>query len=146
MKELDKLKQTLKDRGLRVTKTRLSVASVLIKNKNSPLTSEEIFNKILKSKKYNCDQVSVYRILATFEELGVVQKSIFQGEATRYKLNTAKGSSIHKHEHFFKCNSCNTIEPLNGCFVAKKEKELESKGYKGLHHHLEITGLCPSCA
>ena len=144
MNRLDKIKDVLKANKLRVTQSRLAVANFLLRNSLKYLTAEDIFNKINSSQKYNCDQVSVYRILTTFEEIGLVNKSIFQGEATRYILAKDSGHSGH-HQHFFKCKSCSVVEPFGGCLVVKKEKELKSLGYTNLQHHLEITGVCPSC-
>lgn len=143
MKDLDKVREALRSQGLRITQSRLAVATILIRNKKNLLTSEEIFNRVQNSKMLKCDQVSVYRVLSTFEELGLIKKSIFKGEATRYMFNESRD---RKHEHYFKCVSCHTIEPFEGCLVSKKEKELEKIGYKNLQHHLEITGLCPVCA
>lgn len=145
MRKLNSIKQVLQHHGLRITQSRLAVATILIRNSERPLTSEEIFNKIRYSKSLNCDQVSVYRTLSVFEELALVKKSVFQGEAARYMLNESDRRQSH-HEHYFKCDSCDVIEPFEDCLVSKKEEELERIGYKNLHHHLEITGLCPSCA
>jgi Fe2+ or Zn2+ uptake regulation protein len=146
MKDINELKSLLKSKQLRVTNSRLAVATILLKNIKKPLTSEEIFNKIQKSKKYDCDQVSVYRILSKFVEIGVIKKSIFQGEASRYLLSDTNADNPHPHEHYFKCTNCNFIKPFHNCFVSTKEKELEESGFKNLKHHLEITGLCPNCA
>ncbi len=141
-----KIKEILKENSLRVTVSRVAVAEVLVKSKDSYLTSEEIHLKISKKKDVSCDLVSVYRVLAKYEELGIVKKSEFYNDATRYALESTEGHSAHHHEHFFKCTECLTIEPFSDCFVSKKEKELESNGYQNLTHHLEISGLCPSCA
>tara|TARA_B100000927_G_scaffold279195_1_gene262591 strand:+ start:326 stop:763 length:438 start_codon:yes stop_codon:yes gene_type:complete len=139
---IDSIKEILKKNNLRITQSRLAVSSILLEAGGRPLTPEEIFSKIQVSSKYNCDQVSVYRVLATFDELKLVMKSSFYGEASRYVLCESKKD----HQHYFKCYSCNLIEPLKGCVVTRKEKELEEVGYKNLRHHLEIVGLCPSCA
>lgn len=146
MEKLQQLKDILKKHGLRVTQSRLAVATILIKNSDRPLTSEEIFTRVQKTKNLSCDQVSVYRILSAFQDLGLIRKSSFQGDASRYILADDLEGSAHKHEHFFKCVSCNKIEPFTGCLVANKERELEKKGYTNLRHHLEIIGLCPDCA
>lgn len=143
--KLDEIKNILKNNNLRVTQSRLSVASTLMRNHSKYLSAEDIFKKISASQKYNCDQVSVYRILTTFEEVGLVQKSIFQGEATRYILSANGNANSEPHQHFFKCNLCGIVEPFSGCLVVKKEKELIKLGYTELNHHLEITGNCPNC-
>ncbi len=146
MESLNEIKSLLKSKQLRVTQTRLAVATILLNNKEKPLTSEEIFNKIQKSKKYDCDQVSVYRILSTYDEIGFIKKSNFQGEASRYILSNMEENNSLGHEHYFKCTACNYIKPFHNCFVSSKERELEKNGFKNLKHHLEITGLCPKCA
>ena len=145
MNQFVQVKEALQSQSLRITQPRLAVASILIKNK-ALLTSEEIHTQIQGSKKLNCDQASVYRTLTTFEELGLVKRSIFQGEPARFMLSTSKKDNDHHHEHFFKCNQCQIIEPLKGCLISKQERQLESNGYRNLSHHLEITGLCPNCA
>lgn len=146
MAKIDKIKEVLKEEGLRITQGRIAVAELLIKKPNSFFSAEEIFLSIQKSKKYDCDQVSVYRTLSKFEELGLVKKSSFKDEATRYKFSNGHLGHGHDHEHFFKCSKCNLIEPFEDCFVNRKEKELLEKGYKNLSHHLEIVGVCPSCS
>lgn len=135
----------LKKKSLRVTQSRLVVADVLLQNKDNFLTPDDIFQSILGQEKMSCDQASVYRTLATFEEIGIVQKSDFHKDASRYKINESFGEKKH-HRHFFKCISCLTVEPFSDCFIHKKEKEMQDKGYRNLKHHLEITGLCPNCS
>ena len=145
MQSLNEIKNILKQNNLRVTQSRLAVATVLLRNSSKHLTAEDIFNKINSSKNLNCDQVSVYRILTIYEERGIVFKTVFQGEANRYRL-LGEANQSNVHQHFFKCKSCSLVEPFGGCLVGKKETELKSLGYTNLEHHLEITGLCPSCS
>ena len=144
--KIETIIEILKKENLRITQGRIAVAKYLIKNDDSFFSPEEIFLKIQKSKRYDCDQVSVYRTLSKFEALGIVKKSSFKGEATRYKFNNDQIKKGHNHEHFFKCIDCSVIEPFEDCLVGKKEKELESKGYRNLTHHLEIIGVCPACS
>lgn len=142
---IQKIKEILKMKSLRITSSRLAVAEVLIDFKNTYLTSEEVHNKIINTKKIPCDIVSVYRILAKFEELEIVNRSEFNNDASRYILKN-QSNNKSKHEHYFKCISCLKIEAFSDCFISKKEKELEAKGYKNLSHHLEILGTCPQCS
>lgn len=137
----------IKDHSLRLTNSRIALVDILLKNSDDYLTPEELFIKITKAKNLSSDQVSVYRNLTKFEELGIVKKSEFHHDASRYILNKlTHGKPKRKHEHYFKCFKCDTIEPFSDCFISKKEKELKSSGYSQLSHHLEITGLCPSCS
>lgn len=150
MLKIEKIISILKSNGLRVTSPRKAIAETLLKNSNIPLSPEDIYYQIKSSKERKCDLVTVYRVLKTFEELNLIRKSIFQGEAVRYSLTnppqTSKNGHEQGHEHFFKCNKCHKIESFNDCYVRKKEKQLEKSGYKNISHHLEITGICPDCA
>lgn len=145
MEQLKSITNLLRDKGLRVTQARIAVAEVLVREPEHFFTSEEIYSRIKKSKKHDCDQASVYRCLSAFEELGIVAKSSFHGEAARFQILPTEKDK-HHHEHYFKCQGCDEIEPLEDCLVAKKERELEARGYANLKHHLEIIGLCPRCA
>ena len=146
MTTMTDIQASLKSSGMRITKPRLAVAKVLLSNKGNLLSSEIIYQRISAKAGDSCDQVSVYRALATFTKLGFVQKSQFQGEAARYKfVEIKKAKKSHSHEHFFKCRKCQTIESFDECFVSQKEKSLEEAGYKDVAHHLEISGICPSC-
>jgi len=142
--DLNYISNLLKKESLRITKSRQMVAEILILNKDKYLSSDDIHQKILLSKNISCDQASVYRTLASFEKIGIIKKSSFYNDASRYKLDESFGEKA-SHEHYFKCNKCSSIEAFSDCFISKKEKELEKNGYRNLSHHLEITGFCPSC-
>lgn len=142
MRNVDTIIEALRKEGARVTSARKTVAKVLLKNKDTFLSAEEVFNNSRSLEKGACDQVSVYRTLKLFEKMNIIRKKSFQGEADRYQL----GSSKKGHEHFFKCDNCLETNIIKGCVVAKVEKGLASQGYSQLYHHLEVRGLCPRCS
>ena len=144
MKTISDFKSIFKESGLRFTKSRAVILDTLLKNQKSFLTIEELFLKASKKKESDCDQTTVYRTLLKLEELGLVQKGIFHGEAAKYRLKVT--IDRHEHEHFFKCIKCSEIETFHDCRVSSKEQDLIKKGYSQLIHHLEIYGLCPSCS
>ena len=106
--DTNKIIKILKNESLRITQSRIAVAKILIENRDSYLTTEDIYQKILVHKKMSCDQASVYRTLAKFEQMGIVQKNNFRKDASRYKINDNFGTQSH-HKHFFKCIKCFTI-------------------------------------
>lgn len=145
------IKNKIKQNKMRVTQSRLAVADILARNTDKFLSAEDIHKRIEKSKLSDCDRVSVYRILCAFDELHLLSKSTFQGEAIKYKflsdccLEDHKHEKHHHHHHYFKCTSCEKVEAFSDCFLGQIEKEFKNKGYQNLSHHLEITGVCPSC-
>lgn len=153
MKEkLEFFKNYLKEKGLRVTQNRIAVFSILEKNENSFLSPDEIFEKVKKSKNFQCDRVSVYRALSSFEEIGIVNTSHFQGEAVKYQIHfhpKHEEDNCHDchsdHQHYFKCKSCTKVFPIGDCLFDDKLKELEKLGFKCEGHHFEVLGICPDC-
>jgi Fur family ferric uptake transcriptional regulator len=148
MKKLDEFKQELQSHGLRVTKSRISVFSVLVNNQHKFLSPDEILEKINQSNLDQCDRASVYRVLSSLEEIGLVKSSQFQGEATKYQVHfhTSDCNNCQdEHEHYFKCIQCETIEPIGECLFDKNLQELSKKGYVTLSHHFEVSGYCPQC-
>lgn len=146
--QLDKFKNDLQEKGLRVTQSRIAVFTVLEKNRNAFLSSDEVYDLIHGTTEYTCDRASVYRVLNTLEEINLVRVTQFQGEANKYQIHhhTADcGNCGDHHEHYFKCIKCESVKPIGDCFIDDKIKELEEKGFKALGHHLEITGRCPKC-
>lgn len=144
MENLEYYTDLLKQNKLRATQPRILVLNVLIDNHHQFLSPEEILDIINSRSKKSCDRASVYRILNNFYQLKIISKSEFHGEATKYRLSNNEKKD--EHIHYFKCIECENIEPLKGCIVAKKEKELLSQGYTQLSHHLEIKGICPNCS
>lgn len=139
------LKEILKEAGLRVTNPRLIIGKILYEKRNEFWTVDDIFNLISSRKDISCDHVTVYRTINSFEKKDLVKKSMFKGEATRYQWNNGSVKGPKRHNHFFKCSKCLTVEPIKGCAFHQYEKDLENKGYQNLSHHFEITGLCPKC-
>lgn len=147
--DFEGIRTALRESGLRVTKSRIAVFTILEKGKASFLSPDEIYQRISKSKKLNCDRASVYRALKIFESINLVKASHFQGEATKYQFHhhtTGCEEGADQHEHYFKCLKCNSIQPIGDCFIEEKLNDLDSKGFKTFSHHLEILGRCPKCS
>ncbi len=80
---------------------------------------------------------TVFRTLKQAVESGEVVKVELPGLAPHYEL-----ASSH-HHHFFVCESCEQILPLQGC-VNGLPKLLPS-GSRMSHHEIVIFGECSTC-
>lgn len=87
------------------------------------------------------DRVTIYRILNSFYEDGVIHRITSDEGKHYYALCTGCDKEEHKHNHFhFRCLSCNTIECL------KQETNIPlPKGYIMEDVNLLISGYCRSC-
>lgn len=142
MKKLteEKLVEMLRSLGFRVTERRLAVLKAVAHTKE-PVTVYALFE--LLRKKYNIDQATIYRNLASFHEAGLLRRLDFNHGHAHYELETGKPS------HQLVCSKCETIEKLDGRSVdtiLKKMVEKSKKFKKTTSHTVEIYGICKNCA
>ena len=139
----EEVERSLKERGLKLTETRKKVIRYLIEyGRHFEIEDLVLWIRERCRDFRNCpSRPSVYRTVKILEELGYVKPVLKQGNKTLYEFLPVKG----EHYHLL-CIGC-------GKLVEFKSKELErivkevakSFGFKYLHHHLEVCGLCPEC-
>ncbi len=127
--------------GLKWTRQRKSVYRILW-NAEEPLNAAQIYHlaeREADGKDYAPS--TVYRILTAFEELGLVEKTIWMGEDTAvYSLN--RGS----HTHYAVCLQCHKRIPLRSCPFAHIRLDREPEDFTVVSHKLELYGYCRDCA
>tara|TARA_Y100001970_G_C14223115_1_gene853883 strand:+ start:923 stop:1300 length:378 start_codon:yes stop_codon:yes gene_type:complete len=121
------LRKTIQSRGLKLTKPRLAIISVL-ENQKKPLTAKELFAAVGKA----CNKVTVYRNINALEELALVSVDIFNGEK-RYCL-------AEKPHHHITCRRCgeSTCLPCKDSFT-------QVKNFIQIDHQVVISGICVAC-
>ena len=96
-------------KGLKWTKQRKCVYQVL-EEATEPLSAVQIYNRIEKEHEGSDYAVStIYRILATFEEHGMVEKTTFMGDGAHVHLEQDTGDFTvtgHKLELYGYCKKC----------------------------------------
>jgi len=98
--------QLLRANQLRVTKPRLRVLDI-IDHKESAISQPDL-EKILGN---DIDRVTLYRILASFEEKGILHKVFDLNGTATYAICSTECTSHHHHDqhvHFI-CSSCNSV-------------------------------------
>lgn len=83
---------------------------------------------------------TIYRILAAFEEKGLVTRTTWMGDGTVvYELN--RGG----HTHYAVCLECHKRVALPGCPFAHVHLEEEPGDFTVTGHKLELYGYCKEC-
>ena len=103
----------LRQAGLKSTPGRRAVLEVLEKT-SSPLSPEQIQTKVGSEV---CDRATVYRILESLGEAGLVQRVILAGK-TLYLPE----ESSHHHHHIV-CRKCRSTVCLDECLISPLEKK-----------------------
>ena len=126
----------LRQAGLKSTPGRRAVLEVLHKA-SSPLSPEQIHSKVGSE---ICDRATVYRILESLGEAGLVQRLILEGK-TLYLPE----ESNHHHHHIV-CRKCRSTVCLDECLISPLEKKARQLGFHDIRHSLQLTGLCAKCS
>jgi Fur family ferric uptake transcriptional regulator len=129
----------LKAHGLKNTKQRQLVLEELAKM-NSAVSQPELEKTLGKE----MDRVTLYRILSTFEEKGIVHSILDLNGTTNYASCSASCTEGHHHdEHLhFNCTNCLKIY----CLDVKIPNVKMPSGFKAAHIETTASGLCNHCS
>ncbi len=131
-------KTELKNVNLKVTPARLGVLQVLEKSPK-PLDIASVTH-YLDKQQIKADNATIFRIMNTFADKGLVVPVQFNEGKFRYEY-----APLADHHHFI-CENCGTIEDISDCHIDELEKEIKSKKKLLIKRHsLEFFGLCPNC-
>lgn len=127
----------------KMTRARESILHVVLALK-MPFTAHDVLARFKKQKlSSQVDLATIYRNLPVFEELGLICKSDFSDEVSRYMV--AEPGHDHHHHHIV-CRSCAKVVAVDACALQVQEKVLARLGFTGIRHRLEFTGVCRDCA
>ncbi len=126
--------------GLKWTRQRKNVYRVLWEAKE-PLNAVQIYKlaaQYAEGEEYALS--TIYRILSTFEEKGLVEKTSWvEDTAVAYSLNRGQ------HTHYAVCLECHRRIPLQGCPFAHMNVDCGAGGFTVTGHKLEVYGYCSEC-
>ncbi len=127
---------TLKQHGQSLTKSRQYIFSAL--QGEEPQTIAEIVAVC----RGRVDRASVYRTIALFERLGIVQRLQI---GWKYKLELS--DAFHRHHHHLTCRRCGQTIPLpEDAVLERRLADLANQyNFQMEDHQLEIQGVCETC-
>ena len=130
-------RRILQNAQLKVTTARQAVLEFFA-DTDIPSDALELF-EYLKERHIDADKATVYRILDTFYEKGIITRMEFGEGKFRYEIT---GSD---HHHLI-CEECGSIEDISDCGIDVLEKEIKKKkGFIVKRHTLEFYGMCRQC-
>ncbi|AXA34610.1 Fur family transcriptional regulator [Francisella adeliensis] len=129
----------LKEYGFKVTQPRLEILKLFNSNKDKHLSPDDVFSK-LKSKGSNTGIATVYRVLAQFESVGIINRLKLENDQAMYELNQGD-----HHDHII-CVKCNKIQEFYNDEIEELQKRIvESIGAEIVDHSLNIYIFCKNC-
>jgi Fur family ferric uptake transcriptional regulator len=126
----------LREHGLRATHGRIAIVR-LLDTSEVPLTLADIHEKV---RAEGCDFATVFRFISILEEKDLVQRVAWIDGTTRHEIRDGH------HHHYLICRECHKVEPIDECVVERFEDQIaKERGYAGLSHSLQLSGVCPKC-
>ena len=140
----EKVKDLLREKGLKVTSQRLMVLNILSAHGEEHLTVEEIYD-LAKEESPEIGLATIYRTVQVLLELHVIEKVTFDDGFARYELNGEETGSGHRHHHAI-CTQCGKVYSLETDLLDTLEKQVfESLGFEVTDHEVKLYGLCSAC-
>ena len=140
----EKVKDLLREKGLKVTSQRLMVLNILGAHGDEHLTVEEIYD-LAKEESPEIGLATIYRTVQVLLDLHVIDKVTFDDGFTRYELNGEESASGHRHHHAI-CTGCGKVYSLESDLLDSLEEEvMEKLGFLVTNHEVKLYGLCSEC-
>jgi Fur family peroxide stress response transcriptional regulator len=134
--QADRIVQTLKSKGLRVTPQRFAVYANLLARTDHP-TAEQILND-LNQNAPTSSQATVYISLQTLRDAGLVREVLLEQGVCRYDAN------VIPHHHF-RCQCCGEIEDIAWNQLQGIELQRLRPGLKVDGYEVTVYGVCDRC-
>ena len=140
----EKVKDLLREKGLKVTSQPLMVLNILSTHGDEHLTVEEIYD-LAKEESPEIGLATIYRTVQVLLELHVIEKVTFDDGFARYELNGEETGSGHRHHHAI-CTQCGKVYSLETDLLDTLEKQVfKSLGFEVTDHEVKLYGLCSAC-
>jgi Fur family peroxide stress response transcriptional regulator len=136
-KQLKRYEESIAQDGLRLTRQRKHVYGALLQRQDHP-TAMEVFLRA-KPEMESLSLATVYNVLETLAERGLVRKVHLDSGSTRYCANNAK------HGHFT-CTGCGAVMDVPLLPGAELEKLHHlPRGYTVAQQEVSLHGVCAAC-
>jgi len=130
----------LQAHGMRKTQEREAILGVLSRYEGHFRPEEVALD--LKRVGSNISVVTVYRNLPVFVEAGILRRTCLSGRETRYEIIWERDH----HDHLI-CTDCGKVVEFHYEAIEVLQDVVASQyGFTIRRHHLELVGLCSSCA
>ena len=136
------LRETLRDKGLRATNSRVRVMKCLLAA-GGPLTHAEVYDRI---HHFGMNRATVFRNLNDLVDVGLLARGDMGDHLWRFEIRRATSESDgHRHAHFV-CKDCGTVECIPGETVAHRVRESLPPPFRSLASlEVQLRGVCSDC-
>ena len=126
----------LKHTGLKVTAPRLKILDLFQKSALRHLSAEDVHRQMI-LEDADVGLATVYRVLAQFEQAGILSRNHFEGGKAVYELNEGQ-----HHDHLV-CLDCGRVEEFFDAQIEERQHQIaQTKGFVIADHALSLYAHC----
>jgi len=137
---IDKLKEVIKQKGLKYTKQREIILETIL-NSNKHLSAEDLYKLI--QEKHPDEKIgiaTVYRAVSFLEDSGLISSISLDKDTKKFETNFKE-----HHDHLI-CVKCNKIVEFTNDKIEKEQDKIAKKeGFELLDHAMYLYGVCKDC-
>ena len=136
----DTILGAFKQKGLRITGPRRTLAVLLIETVGTDFTVEELWDMALR-RDPDVGRATVFRSVEILRDLHLLDRIEFADGSHRFRLCREAG-----HHHHITCSNCGKVVEVETCLSEEQIeniKQLANFSIEG--HRLEFFGRCASC-
>ena len=123
----------LKNTGLKATLPRLKILEVFQTGAQRHMSAEDVFRVLLQDRS-DVGLATVYRVLAQFEQAGILSRNHFESGKSVYELNEGQ-----HHDHLV----CGRVEEFYDADIESRQHEVaKAKGFAIADHALSLYANC----
>jgi Fur family transcriptional regulator, ferric uptake regulator len=126
----------LKSTGLKATVPRLKILEIFQRGPRRHMTAEDVY-KVLMESQADVGLATVYRVLAQFEQAGILSRNHFESGKAVYELNEGQ-----HHDHLV-CLDCGRVEEFYDAEIENRQHAVaKAKGFSITDHALSLYATC----
>ena len=135
--KLKTLEDLCRQRGIPLTTQRHMVLEVLLQRYDHP-TADEIF-EVVRERSRRISRRTVYRVLDTLTELGLIRRVHHPGPTTRFDAKT------HRHHHLVCIRCANILDLESPELDGIPLPQGRPLGFDVRDFSVQLMGICPEC-
>lgn len=133
---MESFEKLCRDRGIPLTVQRRVILESLVGREDHP-TADQIYETVA-ARLPGLSRATVYRVLETLVEVGVIHRASHLGTAARYDPNT-------DHHHHLTCVKCHKVVDLEETALAAIHLPTGLQGFEIMDYSVHLQGFCPEC-
>lgn len=134
---IEQFERLCRERGLPVTTQRRTIFEMILEREDHP-TADQIYDQV-RGRIHTISRTTVYRILETLVELGLITRICHPGSVARFDPKT------QRHDHLV-CLGCEAIIDLEEKMPGEMAwPDVRRYGFEIRDYHIHFRGLCAAC-